>query len=418
MRRTTSYTEPKLNKGKKPTSIPKGSTLKCEWAKNVWYVHYSYNGKQYKVKEGLNRIKEPDDKEYKAKVLLESLKNDLKNGFNPERPEIYIEKLTKENISLAEAVSNYLADLAQHARKNTVDSYTSKLIHLVDAYPNKQVKEVTSKDIETYIRGKINNSTLDKMFVDGKWIIEKNTTRWTQKTVNSAKGIFRAFFNWCKRKEQAYISENPVNEIEHRKIKSTVKAKDTNIPYSDEDLEVVMQFLDANDPYTAFFCRFIYSTCIRPREICQLKVRDIDLERKQITIHLDVMKTTTKEDPDVVEIEPYLLKLLQQMNISQFPQDYYLVSKDEKKIIGQEPIDPDKPYKRLVEQTLKKLNLNNKGYTLYSFKHTSNIRRLNNGWKPAEIMKANRHSDLQSTFEYLNKITRTTDISNKEVPPI
>jgi hypothetical protein len=69
-------------------------------------------------------------------------------------------------------------------------------------------------------------------------------------------------------------------------------------------------------------------------------------------------------------------------------------------------------------QVLKKLNLHEKGYTLYGFKHTSNIQRLNNGWTPAEIMKANRHTDIKSTLEYLKKITNQTDISKKEVPSI
>jgi integrase len=412
------HTEPKLAKGKKPTVIPKGSTLKNEWAKNVWYVHFSFNGNQYKFKEGLNRIKDADQKEHEAKVLLQSIKDDLANGFNPENPEQYIEKLTKENITLAAAVNNYLDDLAQHARRTSVDSYASKLRHLVDAYPNKQLKDITTKDIQTYIRGKINNTKPDRIFIDGKWVTENNTTKWTQKTVNTAKGVFRAFFNWCKRKEQAYITENPIDDLEQKKIRSTVKAKDTNIPYTEEDLKTLMEYLDANDPYTAFFCRFIYSTCLRPREICQLRLKDIDMQRRQITIPLEVMKTTMKTEPDVIDIEPNFFARLQRLNLGQHPPTHYIISKDEKKIVGAEPIDPEKPYKRLVEQALGKLKLTGKGYTLYSFKHTSNIRRFNNLWTVAEIMKANRHTDVESTLQYLKDITRTTDISNKPVPEI
>lgn len=410
------YTTPKLVKGPEPLNIPKGSTKEKKWAENDWYITYQFDGKQERVKGGLNRIKDHKEKAYQAEVLLQSIKDDLANGYNPHNPEAFLEQLTKQTITLTDAVSNYLSDLAQHTRRNTVDSYTSKLRHLVGAYPDKLLKDITTKDIETYIRGKINNSQPDRMFINGKWITEQSTTKWTQGTVKAAKGVFRAFFYWCIREQ--YITENPIKNIEQRKIRSTVRAKDTNIPYTDQDLTTLMQYLDANDLYTAFFCRFIYSTCLRPREICQLQIKDIDSERKQITIHLDVMKTTSKTKADIIDVEPNLFALLQKLNLSQYPSDHYIFSKDEKNIVGAEPIDPERPYKRLVERTFPKLNLSGKGYTLYSFKHTSNIRRFNAGWTLAEIMKANRHADLQSTLEYLKNITRTTDISEKEIPSI
>lgn len=58
------------------------------------------------------------------------------------------------------------------------------------------------------------------------------------------------------------------------------------------------------------------------------------------------------------------------------------------------------------------------GYTLYSFKHYSNIQRLGNGWNIAEIMKANRHGSVSMTDNYLKEITRDTEISKKAVPAI
>jgi integrase len=413
-----SYTIPHIYKGEAPVHTPKGSNLDKELAKNKWYINFTYNGKQYREKKGINRIKDPIEKKRWAEALRLSLENRLKDGYNPEHPEEYAEQLTKQRITLAEAVQRYLTDLSEHATKNSVDSYKSKLRHLVDAFPDKQVKDIRTKDIENYIRTKIRNDQPDKMFVNGRWITEDNTTQWTQGTVNAAKGIFRAFFNWCKKKDQGYITENPITEVEQKKIRSTVKAPDTNIPYTNDDLKTVMAYLDEHDPYTAFFCRFIYSTCLRPREITQLQLRDINMERQQITVRLDVMKTTRKTVEDIIDIEPNFYKRLESFRLEQYPPNFYIVSKDEENIVGREAIDPEKPYKRLVEQALKTLKLHKKGYTLYSFKHTSNIRRFNNGWSLAEIMKANRHTDLQSTLEYLKNITRTTDISQKEVPAI
>ena len=412
------YTLPTINKGKKPSPIPKGSTLEKELAKNVWYINYSYNGKQHRIKEGLNRIKDPTKKADQAEVIRLSIENDLKNGFNPEHPEIFLEQLTKQTITLSDAIKKYLSDLAQHGRKNTFDSYESKLRHFLEAYPNEKLKDITDTKIETYIRRKIHNTEPDRMFRSGKWITLDSITKWTSDTVKAAYGIFRTFFNWCMKKDQGYITVNPVLGVDHKKIRSEVEAPDTNIPYTDEDMKTVMDYLDKNDPYTAFFCRFIYSTCLRPREICQLQLKNIDLEKQQIRVPLSVMKNTKKKKPDTITIEPNFFKTLTSLNLSIYPKFFYIVSNDEQNIVGAAPIEPDKIYKRLVEQALKKLNLKNKGYTLYSFKHTSNIKRFNTGWTVTEIMMANRHSDVQSTLKYLKDITRQTDISKKEVPSI
>lgn len=77
------YTTPKLYTGKAITFVPKGSTKSKELAKNIWYVNYTYEGKQIRVKGDLNRIKDASEKEFQAQVLLESIKLDLANGYNP-----------------------------------------------------------------------------------------------------------------------------------------------------------------------------------------------------------------------------------------------------------------------------------------------------------------------------------------------
>ena len=76
------YTTPKLNKGKAPISIQKGSSKQKELAKNIWYVSYTYEGKQFKVKSNLNRIKDPNEKELQGEILLESIKKEIERGFN------------------------------------------------------------------------------------------------------------------------------------------------------------------------------------------------------------------------------------------------------------------------------------------------------------------------------------------------
>jgi hypothetical protein len=104
------------------------------------------------------------------------------------------------------------------------------------------------------------------------------------------------------------------------------------------------------------------------------------------------------------------------MNLEKYPSNFFLTSKSES-IIGEVSIGSNKPYKQFVKALIK-LNIDKKGYTLYSYKHYSNLQRFHNGWTVAEIMKANRHSSITMTETYLKDINKVTDISQKVVPKI
>ena len=175
-------------------TIPKGSTKEKELAKNVWYISYTFNGKQYKVKEGLNRIKDHKQKTSEAESQRESIENDLKNGFDPEDQTAFIQKQIKQEITLADAVKNYLSDI-EHTRPTTAKNYESKLKYLVEAFPGKPLKNISGADITRYLRSKIDNVQPDKMTMKGKIYQLESTTKWTNKTVQNARTYFRTFFN-------------------------------------------------------------------------------------------------------------------------------------------------------------------------------------------------------------------------------
>ena len=205
--KTDKHTAPRIVKGKKPTNIPKGSTLEKELAKNIWYVNYSFNGKQYRVKEGLNRIHDHKEKSLPSRSVTAKYKSRFSQWVRTEKPEMFLEQVAKQTITLADAVKRYLSDLGQHARPKTVQTYDSKLRYLVEAYPYKQLKDITTKDIEKYIRGKIHATERAKMVISGKTIELDKIIQWSPNTVKAARRIFTSFFNWCT-SEQYIIQES------------------------------------------------------------------------------------------------------------------------------------------------------------------------------------------------------------------
>ncbi|RYY24437.1 MAG: site-specific integrase [Chitinophagaceae bacterium] len=253
------------------------------------------------------------------------------------------------------------------------------------------------------------------MNLEGRVIQTSKITKWTPGTVAAARTYFTSFFNWCMAKARKYIDENPMHGINEMKINSNNEAPERHMPFSTEQLRAVLQYLDENDKYMALFCRSIFYTCVRPKELRGLRVADINLNNGTMKVRMDVMKTSQKPKPDIVHLDRNFIPHLEQLNLHTFPPHYRLFSGNFEKVVGEKSVGVNTPLNRL-KTALQKLGLNGKGHGVYSFKHTSNIQRLNAGWELAQIMKANRHSSITETEKYLKGLLALTDISKLEVP--
>jgi integrase len=408
---TRKYSTPELKKGKEITSVPKGSSKTIEQAKQTWFVQYMYEGKQIRVKGGLNRIKDYAEKAYEAEVLLNSVKEELKKGFNPLKPKEFIEALRKEYILLSDAIQEFKEYHKKHgSRPKTISTYLSKLNSLSAQYPDILLKDLTTKHLEDFVLHKITNG------------------KFSQDSVKSAKRILNAFFTVMIKLGNTQV--NPKIGFDN-KIQSHQEVSDKHVPYTDPDLKKVFQYLDTNDKYTAFYARMIYYTCIRPGEIRGLKVKDIDLKKRLITIRASVKKSTTNSKSQTVEIVENFMKELEQLDLENCNPEHFLVGSTTN-IIGEVQVGINTPYQKLIT-SFKNIDkkeslenpylkdsekLQNKGYDLYSFKHTSNIKKYNSGWTLAQIMKANRHTSVSMTELYLKKLGAFTETKHLNVPAI
>jgi len=393
--------------------VPKGSNKAAEQAKNVWYVEYYYEGKQIRVKGGLNRHNDNHlKKQYEADVLLQTIKDELANNYNPLDPTLYIQQTKKDFTTLAEAISLFKDYHTVHqSRKKTVGTYMSKLNALSTQFPGKLLKDITTHDLENFVQLKIHDGT------------------YSHNSVKSAKRIFGTFFGVMMK--LGHLQHNPKDSFD-KKIKSTKEIGDKHTPYTDSDLKRIFEYLDVNDKYAALFCRIIYYSCIRPGEIKGLQVRDVNLDNLTITVRVSVKKNPSDNKNQIVDIDKNLAIELKKLNLNQYPKDYYLMGSTTN-MIGANPVGVNTPYEKLMtalskidkQDLIDNPNIDNderivnKGYDLYSFKHTSNIRKYNSGrWSLAQIMKANRHGSISMTEIYLKKLGTFTDTKHLEVPAI
>jgi hypothetical protein len=106
---------------------------------------------------------------------------------------------------------------------------------------------------------------------------------------------------------------------------------------------------------------------------------------------------------------------LVKLNLNKHDKDSYLFGSTTN-FIASTRIGENTPYNRF-HKCLTELKLNGKDYTLYSFKHLSNVKKYIAGWTPAQISKANRHATVTETDTYLKNLLKFVEY-DKAIPPI
>lgn len=393
----SNYTTPEIAKGKEPKFIPKGSTKEKEIAKNTWCIYFQcFNpttGKKEVVRKtnGLNRIKDPKEKLAAFEALKTSYKTLLEAGYNPFSDN---SKLMKDTISLTltEAKEKYIKYLSGiNTRKKSIQTYSSKINYLIEFFDSDlKINKISETEI--------------KQFVE----CYRNKKKWSDVTFNGCKRILNAFFNYLI--SEKYITDNPIQGIKTITVTST---SEKHSVINDSDLSKLMTYLRANDAYTLFVVQMLYYTSIRPKELRQLQVKHIDLASNTITIPANISKN---KKSSTISIDKSLRTEIDKLNTFQYLPDDYLIG-DTTNIIGAHSIGENTPYNRFIS-ALDKCSLTKKNYSLYSLKHTSNVKKFLSGWKLAEISKANRHSSISQTETYLRDLTKYIDVTEKEVPAI
>jgi integrase len=398
--KVTDYSVPILRKGKAIVSVPKGSTKIKEEALQDWYIEYYFTdysldivNKRIKLRADINRVKDPQEKLRRANELLQSVTELLEEGYNPLNEEANT-KLRNEiiSISVREAIVLYSKHLEDNGtRKKSIQTYMSKLAYFNNVYADAKVNAITSLQIDHFLKSL------------------KHDHSWTSTTFNAARQVLYGFMKYLVK--QKYMALNPVEEIDRQKKVEGVSA---HKPISNVDLQAIITYLNKHDPFTALFVKALYYTCIRPKELRGLTLGMIDFDNNRITIPGTLSKN---KRTDSVVIDVSLRSELEVLNIEQHNKSLYLFA-SAGTIIGEYPVGENTPYHRFMK-CLDVLGFNNKGYSLYCIKHTSNIKRyLEGDWSIAELMVANRHSNISQTETYLRDLNLRIDLNLKAVPPI
>jgi len=389
---------PYIYRGPKNITPRKGYTLAQEQAAQDWCIIYNYTdetlgiyNKRVKYRGNLNSFKDPRIKEKEAQQLRNDLEELLQSGeFNPFNPEAN-RRMLLDTISLTipEAIELYAEQtILEEKRKKTVQTYLSKLNPFGTHYPDLKINAINESHINNYLNSK------------------QRESKWSIKTRNHAKVILSGFFNYLKREK--YISKNPVSEVLTQK---GAQKSSKNKPFTDEHLTLINDYLVEHDPFTELFAKAIYYTCIRPIELRNLTLDMINFNSNEITIPGEISKNKKTE---TIDFDEEFRDLLDRHDVSSKSPGLYLFGAN-RTICGKESVGTNTPYNRFM-MCLEALGLSDFEYTLYSFKHTSNIKRYRAGWSIEDLMKINRHSSPYQTEIYLRDLKAFVNTKNKRTP--
>lgn len=345
---------------------------------NSWYIDFKIydpiDEKMKRKKYMLDRIKKVSDRKKYANELIANISQKLRSGWNP-----FVDA------SSARQYTPY---------KDVIDLYHKYLEKLLKA---KVIKGNTYLDYKKRI--KILHEYNDKHYPPAQYIYQFDQTYIcdfldyilidrdsSARTRNNYRVWLSSFCTWLIEKQ--YMTNNPVE-----KIKSLTEDAKKRTALSPSDLKKMNKYLKKEDPYFLLLCQFAYYTFIRPDEITNLKLKDINIKEQKIFISSDISKN--RKDA-MVGLNDNLIKSMLDLGFFKKDSNFYLFGRGFK---PSKQKNTTRVFRDRFNKVRQALNFPDT-YQFYSLKDTG-IRDLANAEGIVVARDQARHADISTTNKYL-----------------
>jgi integrase len=352
--------------------------------KKQWYVYYSFKNSEgkyqrFKVFEDINS--EP------TKAGRYDLANYYKNVINLwlEEGNSPFEKsdTPNENQNIISCIDRFLEFIANgKLRHNTKRKYKIELTVFKDwvlkaGVNHLKIGEIKKQHIFDFIEA-----------------IKKRNIK-SGKTVNHYLNDLRRFFNHYIDNYDDYLERNPAAKI----TRDPVQEKG-NIAYTEAEFKSIKEWCLSHDPYLWLVCQVIYYTGLRNEaELLQMRIGDFDIKNKLFFVEAWISKSNIRQS---APIYPEFSELLESLNLSEYPTDYYLFGRGDKP--GPVRVGVDN-FARRFRPLKKELGFGDE-YGLYALKSTRACHLFDDGAPIRDIQTLFRHADPMITMKYLKSLGR------------
>jgi len=205
-------------------------------------------------------------------------------------------------------------------------------------------------------------------------------------TYNNHIKMGRAFFNWAK--EKCYTKENPFDAI-----KTKPKPDKTRVIIPVDVRKKITEDLQANNPNFLLMCKLFFNALIRPNELKQLTVSNVNLIKRFVHIPAHIAKNHKER---YCTINADIIAGFEQMNLSRYPDNYFLFGSG---LVPDKTAAGNGRYGEEWEKLRKRLKFA-KEMQMYSLRDSGINAMLKSGIDDLSVMQHADHSSLEMTTLY------------------
>lgn len=377
--------------------------------KKEWFVHFSYTcpdcdiRKSYQVRLGINRFKTSPERRAESKQIISLLHDALYSGWNPHHESIVdnVRRVHQEAQQSGEVgIEDDLSKMPFNDALDFVLERKKPTLALKSVSSFKGVKEF-AKSAAIVIginRMPIGDTKrrhikilLDQMARERQLAYDRkgNGQKFTGNSYNKYRELLQIFFSDLL--EFDAVEYNPCEKIRSRtEIKTNIHRHAT-----EREVTLIKEKLSApkHRPFYIFLDA-IYLTGMRPKELMELKVADIDIPNNCIRLSEHISKTKRAR---VVPIPNVFVKYLLEMRLDMSKASDYIFSTYFRPGPCKKKRDyATKHWKKLIKD---ELGLN---VSLYSFKGLGGDARRNAGIDFQSVQSQFGHASGAMTMRYLH----------------
>jgi integrase len=364
----------------------------CKY-KNEWFVFFRYwnqSENKYITKKisraaelDLNRIKDLKERDIAFKGLRDAREQWLKLGWNPISDPEFKNRAVLNNVTDLNNIADWTVEKAfEHALKYKKLAVKSK-------YDYKKSVEYFLKAAKALQMNLLPISMLTRQYIKAIFVWLDQEQKLPPKNYNKRLMHIKSLLTELTDEWNA-LPENPAYRLKDLPEDKTKKF----VPITDEEREIIRQYLYLENYRFYIFCITIYYTGVRPDEILSFKVKDLNFKTQ--CFHLKPFSNVVKNKKErEVLVHDNLMQYYKTMNLEQYPPEYYIFSKNFEP--GKRKTNRQVVTLLWKKKVMKELGINK---FLYSLKHSGAAAFIRAGASEENVVDLLGHSSRFITRMY------------------
>ncbi|KAB2332921.1 tyrosine-type recombinase/integrase [Bacillus mesophilum] len=315
-------------------------------------------------------------------------------------------KTTKnQQLNLDEIMLRFLETKKLENRSpKTIKTYKQSLDHFAKWYTDSGLERIDTDCLRNYIEY--------MRFQKEKWDDHETLagviaqTGVSARTVNNIIRNLRVFFNWAEKERS--LSINPTAGIKY-----LTEEKGGFEVFSDEDVRLLLS-APAIKTYTGFrdyvMMLTLIDTGIRIGELTNLRIENVDLKLRQITVPAEVAKNNTlRVLPIGRKTRDEIEKLIDYINVEQ--SDYLFLSQFGERFHSDS-------FAKLLKKYGKKVGVAGVRCSPHTFRHYFAVKFLRSGGESFSLMRILGHTDMAMTNRYVRYSLNEIQLIHEKASPV